>query len=540
MRAVQGIDLNGCGRLRRLLVVVLLLSCCLAVGRFASAQEKVQETVPGLGIDTLFADNPLDQKAADKEAAKKPFWSDIQWSGYLKNETAYRYKQPRTVTKIRNIAYLNAQYPYSDKTLFNFSGWAYHDLAYDLFNYQTISGRTQRDADEPLVFVERLDQQKDSNVAQIRELYGDWHLDGLDLRIGKQYIIWGVLEGIRVVDELNPMDFRELILPELLDYRVSSWSLKADYFLRDSTVEFVFIPDLQFHKPAPRGSEWELLQDVCIGQAADIICVDKKPQSWNFNDAEYGLRWDGRVNDTELTLSYLYTYDEFATIFRSIPLDTTLFCSQSNPADAETCINPAFFPTYTRISMYGGTAVRQFGRYIVKSEMAFVQGKNFGVRNSADENHDGFVDHDGELKKDHVRWALGVEFNVAGFDIAPGITQWIILNHEKILLQDKFDTSLSLFVRKEFPAQSAVFQLLIIDLVNMKELLIKPKMTFQIDDRLQLGVGIDLFYGLQSDFGVQAAQDSGASTFDAGIARAQFIGNFHDNDRVYLEFKYSF
>jgi len=139
-----------------------------------------------------------------------------------------------------------------------------------------------------------------------------------------------------------------------------------------------------------------------------------------------------------------------------------------------------------------------------------------------------------------VRWALGVEFNVAGFDIAPGITQWIILNHEKILLQDKFDTSLSLFVRKEFPAQSAVFQLLIIDLVNMKELLIKPKMTFQIDDRLQLGVGIDLFYGLQSDFGVQAAQDSGASTFDAGIARAQFIGNFHDNDRVYLEFKYSF
>lgn len=513
-------------------VIVLVLGIGLALGVSA------QETVPGLKLDVLFADDPT-AADADKQPEAKSWWSDVQLSGYLKNETAYRFKEPRTITKIRNIAYLNATYPHSDKLLFNFAGWAYYDLAYDLFDYDTIAGRSQRDVDESLVFIERLPEEKDSPVADIRELYADLHLEGVDVRIGKQYIIWGVLEGVRVVDELNPMDFRELILLDLLDYRIPLWSAKVDYFVDSSTYEFVFIPDLRFHKPAPAGSEWELLQSVCEGQSADILCVDSEPDSWNFKDAEYGLRWEGNAWDTELTLSYFYTWDDFPAIFRAVPLDTSVFCRADDPEDDATCINPAFFPTYTRMHMYGGTAVKQFGRYILKGEVAYVQDKLFGVKNSTDRNGDGFVDYDGELQKDHIRWAMGVEFNIGGWDIAPGLTQWIILNYDEVLLQDRFDTSLNLFVRKEFPAQAAVFQMLVLYLANMDEFLFKPKTTFQVDDRLQFAVGLDLFYGLKSDFGVQSAS-SGSSTFDPSFSRAQFIGNFHDNDRIYFEFKYSF
>ena len=513
-------------------VIILVLGIGLALESLA------QETVPGLKLDVLFADDAT-KGDEEKSPQSKNIWSNLQFSGYLKNETAYRYKEPRTITKIRNIAYLNAQYPHSDKLLFNFAGWAYYDHAYDLFDYDTVSGRSQRDSEEPLVFIERLPEEKDSSVVDIREFYADLHLEGTDIRIGKQYIIWGVLEGVRVVDELNPMDFREMILLDLLDYRVPLWSAKVDYFVGDSTFEFVFIPDLRFHKPGPRGSEWELLQDVCVGQSEDILCVDSNPDSWSFEDAEYGVRWEGNAWDTELTLSYFYTWDDFPAIFRAVPLDTTVFCRENDESDDATCINPAFFPTYTRMHMFGITAVKQLGRYIIKSEAAYVTDKYFGVKNSTDRNGDGFVDFDGELKKDHIRWALGLEFNVGGWDIAPGVTQWIIVNHEEILLQDRFDSSLNLFVRKEFPAQAAVFQMLALYLVNMNEFLFKPKTTFQIDDRLQFAVGVDLFYGLKSDFGVQAAA-SGSSTFDPSFARAQFIGNFHDNDRIYFEFKYSF
>ena len=98
------------------------------------------------------------------------FLSDVQLSGYLKNETAYRYRTPRSFTKIRNIAYLNAKYPYSSRVKFNFSGWAYYDLAYDLFDYDTIAARFQRNSNEPLAYLVTLPKEKDLAGAEIRDL----------------------------------------------------------------------------------------------------------------------------------------------------------------------------------------------------------------------------------------------------------------------------------------------------------------------------------------------------------------------------------
>ncbi|TPW11355.1 MAG: hypothetical protein FD130_1997, partial [Halothiobacillaceae bacterium] len=312
----------------------------------ASAHESPSPTlVPGLKFDELFVDetSPTQTGESDPPSA---LWQDLRWSGYLKNETAYRYHEPRSITKIRNILYLNAQYPLIDNRVdLFFAGWAYHDLAYDLFNYDTIAARSERNDDEPLVFVERLDEEKDSPVADIRELYADLFFDKLDLRVGKQYIVWGVLEGVRVVDEVNPIDFRELIMPDLLDYRIPLWSLKMDYTGESADYQFIWIPDLRFNKPAPRGSEWEMLQDVCIGQAVTILCVNDRPQSWTLQDSEVGIKIDKTWLDTEFTLNYLYTWDDFPVVFRTVRVDSTQ-------------VPPAYFPAYTRIQLWGGTAVK--------------------------------------------------------------------------------------------------------------------------------------------------------------------------------------
>ena len=488
--------------------------------------------VEGLSFDSLFFNEvpaTIEEEAVETEEEQEPkgWFSSLDWSGYLKNETAYRYHEPRTISKIRNTLYLSTQYSANDYIDIFFAGWYYYDLVYDWFNYDTVTARSERDSAEPLVFVERLDEEKDSNVADIRELYADVFLEGMDLRIGKQYIIWGVLEGVRVVDEINPMDFRELILPDLLDYRIPLWSLKLDYFGEDTDYEFVWIPDLRFHKPAPRGSEWEMLQDVCIGQAEEILCVNNKPNSWTIRDSEVGFRVSKVLWDTEMTFSYFYTWDDFPVLFRAVRVDTTQ-------------IPPAFFPTYTRIQMYGATAVKQVDKYILKGELAYVTGKYFGIKNTADADNNGYVDFDGVLQREHVRWGLGVEFNFLGFDLSPGMTQWIIFEHEKAMMQDKFDTSFNLFVRKELPEQSAVFQMLLLYLKSLDEVMIKPKFTVQLDDRLQLGIGLDLFYGQKSDFGSNRAAQSTSGTFDPGFARAQFVGNFHNNDRIFFELKYSF
>ena len=446
---------------------------------------------------------------------QKTFWSDVQLSGYLKNASAYRYRAPRSITKIRNVAYINAKYPYSPHLKFNFSGWAYYDMAYNLFDYDTIAARFERNSSEPLAFLVTLPKEKDASGAAIRELYADMYLGNLDVRLGKQFVVWGVLEGVRITDEINPMDFRELILPDLLDYRIPLWMAKLDYYRPEASYQFLWIPDIRFHKPAPPGSEWELLQEVP---------GTRYPQSFNYKNSEFGYKVNTNLWDTELAFSYFYTWDDFPVIFRHALLDQS--------------IDPQFFPTYTRLSMYGATFVKQLSSYILKGELAYVTGKYFAVAN-ADENHDGWLDKNGEFKRDHLRWGLGMDFNWRGADISPSIVQWIIFNYDPVIIQDEFDTGINLFVRKEYPESSTIFSLLAIYLVNLEEVYLKPKWTFRITDHFQIGTGLDMFFGRSSQLGLSGVLDSLGNVL-VPEQRAQFLGNFHDNDRVFLEFKYSF
>ncbi len=490
---------------------VLALGLILGAGP-AGAAEGEGGTFPDLGgLDPESAPTPT---AAGHE---RPSWLDrLTLGGYLKNETAYRFDEPRTITKIRNIVQVHGDYRINDRQDLSFSAWAYHDLAYDLFDYETISGRFVRDSRQPLVFIDNLAQEKDSPVAEIREFHLDFINDDSDLRIGKQFIVWGVLEGIRITDEINPLDFRELILPDLLDYRIPLWSARADLYVGDDTYEFVWIPDIKFHKPAPPGSEWELLQEI-----PNTV----RPKSYRLDTSEWGLRWSTTLSQTELSLSYFWTWDDFPVAFRNARIDAS--------------IDPTFFPSYTRINMYGLTFSRPFGDGILKGELAYVPDKYFGLRNNVDRNHDGFLDNQGERRLRHLRWGLGYDFSRWGADFSPAISQWIIFDYDSGLLQDQFDTSLTLFVRKPLPEQSAVFQTLVIVLVNLQETYIKPKITFDITNRFQIAAGLDLFYGRGSQLGV-ASSRGGVTNLTAIAQRAQFFGNFTDNDRVFAEFKYSF
>jgi len=294
------------------------------------------------------------------------------------------------------------------------------------------------------------------------------------------------------------------------------FSLKLDYYLSAGAVEFLWIPDIRFHKPAPSGSEWELLQRV----PGTVF-----PKSMTLKNSEYGVKWSGRLFGNEMTFSYFDTWDDFPVIFRNVRVDRVV----------ET---PTFFPTYTRIKMLGSTFRRQIGPTVFKGEFTYVLDKYFGLA-TVDRDGDGYLDNHGEVQKDHIRWGLGLDFNLFKTDFSPGITQWIILDYDEAIIQDQFDTAINMFVRKELTEQRAVFSLLAVSLVTLKELYLKPKITFSVTDRFSVSAGADLFYGLPSQVGV-AAKDGRAVDLVEIVQRFQFVGNFNRNKRLFMEFKYSF
>ena len=447
----------------------------------------------------------------------------LNGEGYIKNETAYRFSEPRSFTKIRNMIYLKGSIPIGNHIKITSTGTAYHDHVYDLFEYDTIAARSERDSDKPLRFVETLAEQKDSDVIDIKEIFVDFKSEHADLRLGKQIIVWGVLTGIRIVDEINPQDFRELILPDLLDYRVPLWSAKLNLYNPIFDTELIWIPDVRGHKPAPSGSEWELLQEVP---------GTEYPSSRDWRKWEIGGKIETEIFRIKLTLNYFNTRDDFPTIFRHVKLLDLEDQTEENQED------PIYSPRYTRMQMYGGTFSRQLWGQVFKGEAAYVTNKYFGL-NDIDRNNDGYLDHQGELKRNHLRMGFGIDFHAWDTDFSPGISQWYIFNYDHAILQDRLDSALNLFLRKKIKSRQVNFELLAIYLINLKETYIKPKFIIDMTSHFQLTTGMDLFYGEKSKAGV-INPGGRVSDFIRVEQQSQFIGNFNDNKRVFIEFKYNF
>ena len=62
----------------------------------------------------------------------------------------------------------------------------------------------------------------------MRELYMDTGAGDWDLRIGKQQVVWGTADGIKLLDIINPTDFRELNQNAMEDARIPVWMINAE------------------------------------------------------------------------------------------------------------------------------------------------------------------------------------------------------------------------------------------------------------------------------------------------------------------------
>jgi len=189
--------------------------------------------------------------------------------------------------------------------------------------------------------------------------------------------------------------------------------------------------------------------------------------------------------------------------------------------------------------MYGSTFQRSLFGQVLKGEFAYVTNKYFGISNDSDKDGDGFVDNDGELQKNHIRWGLGLDFNLWKTDFSPGIVQWIILDYDKSIIQDEYDTSFNFFIRKELPQHGAVFEALGIWPINMSEFYLAPEITFSVTERFQVSGGMNIFWGENSQTGIVVEGGRATDILEVD-PRFRFFGNFDKNDRVFMTFKYSF
>ena len=75
----------------------------------------------------------------------------------------------------------------------------------------------------------------------LRELYADTTLNDWDFRLGKQQVVWGTADGMKLLDMINPTDWREINQNTMSESRIPVWMINGEKYLDDgSNIQVIF------------------------------------------------------------------------------------------------------------------------------------------------------------------------------------------------------------------------------------------------------------------------------------------------------------
>ncbi len=449
--------------------------------------------------------------------------TDTSVSGYVRNETAYRYVTPSTFSKVLNVVRLEVVTPVGDNAEVTLVPRAWYDAVFDIEDVDTIHPRrgptTILTTDQT---PDILNQISADNVrlvkvirtqARIREYFVDYHFANADLRVGKQIVRWGVVEGARVTDEINPLDFKEFILREVQDRYIPLNMVRLDYYLTNSNFQFLWIPEIKTHKPAPVGTEFEQFQFL------PQLQIPKD----GIANAEYAVKYNFPYKDAEWAVSLFDTWDDFPAAFRRI---------RGVGSEAEFATTPTvdFTPSPPRLKILGLAVSKALGIGIWSFEGAYVHNKRFGTFLG-----EGIVlpadVSGGEIQRDFYKWAVNVDFTRFGTDFSFQWLQATILGYDPSIIADKNDVVHSVFIRRTLFDNVLTAQMLAIHFQNDDEWVIRPRGDVLLTANIKLSVGADIMTGRIADVGPRGEPLPG---------QFHFAGFFQNSSRVYTELSYQF
>lgn len=89
----------------------------------------------------------------------------------------------------------------------------------------------------------------------LRELYIDTSIGDTFVRLGKQQVVWGTADGIKLLDIINPTDYREFAQNTMEDSRLPVWMVNVDTPIGDGgSLQFILSQNKENQVPGLRAT----------------------------------------------------------------------------------------------------------------------------------------------------------------------------------------------------------------------------------------------------------------------------------------------
>lgn len=443
----------------------LILSGLLFFAATATAQSDLDDILGGFEEDPEF----IVQEHEENQIAPKRSW-DISGSAEISGSFNFRQHDSATgadyhgLQRLRSRLNLQVDANLTENTKLRLEGWGFYDVAYQIHG---------RDRYTNAVLGE---YEKDSEFG---ELWIRTRLsDDIDLKVGRQIVIWGHSENLRVLDVINPIDNREPGRVDLEDQRLPLGMIRADAFFGHWSLTGLIIPELRFDINPVLGSDF-------YPSTSDFPVSEPE----HFSDSEFALAVKGTFSGLDISFHAARFYNDVPR-FQDGPMLTRL--------------------VHDRLKLFGFGGAKTAGPWLWKSEIAYVDGL-------------GFFNGD---EQDRLDVLLGVEyFGWANTSLSLDIVNRTLIQYENAMQQSPD------FVRRNSQEVAVRFsQDRMNDRLHFLALGLARGWDGQDGSLFRFDVNYDVLDSLTLGVGLMLYQSGDLPPFD----------QFESNDRAIFSIKWSF
>ncbi len=187
---------------------------------------------------------------------------------------------------------------------------------------------------------------------ELKDTYVQGRLtDHLDTKIGRQVVVWGTLDNLRITDVLNPLDLRLPGLTDIDDLRLPVTMVKFDYYFGNWALSAMAIPEVRFSKLPVLGSDFY--------PSSVSRPPEDKPDN-GFQDVPYAAALTGVFSGWDIGFygASIYADQAYAELVSPAP-----------PGQ--------FVRKHARINMLGTAANLAAGNWLLKAEAAWIRGLRY-------------------------------------------------------------------------------------------------------------------------------------------------------------------
>ena len=309
---------------------------------------------------------------------------------------------------------------------------------------------------------------------ELREAFIDTEIGNAFVRLGKQQIVWGQADGLKVLDVINPQSFREFILDDFEDSRIPLWTLNAEIPIGDTLLQLLWIPDTTYDDLPGAGATYKFTSPLLVPQVPPGVPVSieplQKPDDF-IGDSDVGSRLSMFIGGWDLSFNYAYHY-----------FDTPVTRREITPAGISVQQN------YERTHLIGGSLSNVIGDFTLRGELGFSSDRYF-LTNDINDN-------DGIINSGEVSYVFGLDYQGwRDWFVSGQIFQSIITDPEPGLVRDRVDTSLTFLVRRDFLNDSLQAEALLIQSLNQEDGILQASLNYEWRSNIELNISADVFYG---------------------------------------------